>query len=62
LPELHEARGKLLLVFCRNGYAIAGFSWGAVAVAAEIEHKLKELVGKEICCLRLDGKYYVREA
>lgn len=62
LPECSEARGQLLSVFCRDGFAVASFSWGAVAVDEELEPQLRELVGKEVCCLRLDGKFHVREA
>lgn len=60
LPELHEARGQLLSVFRRNGFAVVSFAWGCCAVAEELEPKLRELVGKEVACLRLDGKYYCR--
>jgi hypothetical protein len=26
----------------------------------EMEPRLCEMVGKEVCCLRLDGRYHVR--
>ena len=60
LPELHEARGKLLSVFCREGFAVGSFSWGAVAFPAELEPELREMVGKECAVLRLDGRYHCR--
>ncbi|HPS91980.1 MAG TPA: hypothetical protein PKV33_07480 [Methanothrix sp.] len=62
LSELEEARGVLLSAFCRDGSVIAGFAWGAVSFPEELESNLRELVGKEVCCLRLDGKYHLREA
>ena len=60
LAELEEARGELLSVFCRDGFAVASFEWGAVAVDEELEPQLAGFVGKDVCCLRLDGKYHVR--
>lgn len=60
LRDCWEARGQLLSVFCRDGFAVATFAWGAVAVAEELEPKLAALVGKECAILRLDGKYHVR--
>jgi len=62
LPELHEARGQLLSVLHREGFAVGSFSWGAVSFPEELESKLREMVGKEVCCLRLDGRYHLREA
>lgn len=62
LSELEEARDVLLNVFLKDGFAVAGFKFGAVAFPEELEKQLRELVGKEVCCLRLDGKFHVREA
>ncbi|MEI6103145.1 MAG: hypothetical protein WCP70_04300 [Methanothrix sp.] len=61
LSELEEARDVLLTVFLRDGFAIAGFKFGAVAFPEELEPKLREMIGREVACLRLDGKYHVRE-
>ena len=60
LPELHEARDLLLNTFLKDGFCIAVFNFGAVAVAEELEPKLRELIGQEIGILRLDGCYHVR--
>lgn len=62
LPECSEARGKLLSVFCSDGFVVATWAWGAVALPEETREQLEPLVGKEVCCLRLDGKFHVREA
>ncbi len=62
LADCEEARDLLLRVFVRDDFCIAIFRFGAVALPEEMEPKLRELVGKEVCCLRLDGKYYIREA
>lgn len=61
LQELEEARGQLLRIFESEGQYIAIFAWGAVSLPGELLRELRELVGKEVCCLRLDGKYYIRE-
>jgi hypothetical protein len=61
LPDCHEARGQLLSVFCRNGFAVATFAWGAISLPDELEGGLRELVGHEIAILRLDGRCHVRE-
>jgi hypothetical protein len=62
LSELEEARGELLSVFCRDGFAVAGFAWGVVVFPAELEPRLREMVGKQCAILRLDGRYHCREA
>jgi hypothetical protein len=59
LQEPEEARDHLLRVFLKDGYCIAIFRFGAVALPEEMEPKLRELVGREIGILRLDG-YHVR--
>jgi len=59
--NLDETRGVPLRVYVRDGLCIVIFSWGAVALPEELEPKLRELVGREVACLRLDGKYHVRE-
>lgn len=61
LHEREEARDLLLRVFIKDGFCIAVFRFGAVALPEEMEPKLAPLVGKEVCCLRLDGKIYIRE-
>ena len=60
IQELEEARDQLLRTFLKDGFCIAVFRFGAVALPEEMEPQLGELVGKETCCLRLDGKYYCR--
>ncbi len=61
LSELEEARDVLLNVFLKDGFAVAGFKFGAVAFPEELREKLEGLVGKTVAILRLDGKYLVRE-
>jgi len=60
LAEYSEARGKPLSVFCRDGFAVATFAWGAVSFPEEMEPKLREFIGKECAILRLDGRYHLR--
>ena len=60
LPDYHEARGQLLSVLCRDGFAVASFDWGCVAFPEELEPRLRDLVGRNAACLRLDGKYHLR--
>ncbi len=62
LPECSEARDQLLRTFLKDGFCIAIFRFGAVALPEEMEPKLREMVGKEIGILRLDDKYHVRTA
>lgn len=61
LQELEEAHDQLLRGFLRDGYCVAVFRFGAVTLPEEMEPKLREMVGKEVCCLRLDGRYNIRE-
>ena len=60
LQELEEARDRLLRTFLKDGFCIAIFRFGAVALPEEMEPKLAGMVGHEVACLRLDGKYHVR--
>jgi hypothetical protein len=60
LPELHEARGTLLSIFCRDGFAVATFAWGSVSFPEELEPKLRDLIGRKCAILRLDGNYHCR--
>ncbi len=60
LAELEECRGLLQSVFVRDGFAVAGFAWGAVSFPEELEERLRELIGREVACLRLDGKFHIR--
>lgn len=62
LRELEEARDLLLRVFLKDGFCIAIFRFGAVALPEEMEPQLRELVGRETAILRLDGRYHIREA
>ena len=61
MPELAEARGKLLSVVLRNGFAVASFEWGAVAFPEEMQAELATLVGRTVAVLRLDGKFHCRD-
>lgn len=61
LKELEEARGKLLRIMILEGMIAAVFPWGSIALPVELESRLRELVGKNIGILRLDG-YRIREA
>jgi len=61
IAELEEAHDLLLRVLLKDGFCIAIFRFGAVALPEEMEPRLCEMVGKEVCCLRLDGKIYIRE-
>mgnify|MGYP007012348520 CR=1 FL=1 len=60
LQELEEARGQLLRVFEAEGQAVATFAWGTVSFPGEMIDVLREMVGKMVCVLRLDGKYHLR--
>ena len=60
IAELEEAHDLLLRVFLKDGFCIAVFRFGAVALPEEMEPKLAPLMGKEVAVLRLDGKYHVR--
>jgi len=60
LAELEEGRGKMIQVLTREGFAVTVFSWGAISLPEEMVRQLRELVGKEIGILRLDGHYHVR--
>lgn len=58
--ELEECRDILLRTFLKDGFCIAVFRFGAVALPEELEPQLAGFVGKDVCCLRLDSKYHVR--
>jgi len=60
LDELHEARGLLQDVSCRDSLTVARFTWGSVALPEELEHHLRSMVGHEIAILRIDGRYHCR--
>lgn len=62
LAELEEAVGTLLRVTELEGFAVAVFAWGAVSLPVETAGRLRELVGKRVAILRLDGQYRAREA
>lgn len=59
LQELEEARDQLLRTFLKDGFCIAIFRFGAVALPEEMEPKLAGMVGHEVAILRLGG-YHVR--
>jgi hypothetical protein len=60
LADCWEARDFLLKTFLKDGFCIAIFRFGAVALPEMLEPTLREMVGKEVCCLRLDGRYHLR--
>ena len=59
LADCEEARDQLLRVFLKDGFCIAIFRFGAVALPEEMEPQLREMVGHEVAVLRLGG-YHVR--
>lgn len=61
LQEPEEARDHLLRVFLKDGYCIAVFRFGAVALPEEMEPKLRELVGRKCAILRIEGRFLVRD-
>jgi hypothetical protein len=61
IAELEEAHDLLLRVLLKDGFCIAIFRFGAVALPDELEPQLRALVGHEIAILRLSGRYYIRE-
>lgn len=60
LGELEELRYTLLGVRCEDGQCIAKFPNGEFIFPEEMRDGLRELVGREIGILRLDGRYHVR--
>ena len=60
LGELEELRYVLLGVRCEDGQCIAKFPNGEFALPLDLRDGLRELVGREIGILRLDGRYHVR--
>jgi hypothetical protein len=60
LREPEEARGELLRITILSGAITAVFPWGSIALPTEMESRLRELVGKNIGILRLEG-YHIRE-
>ncbi len=61
LGELEEARGDLLSIICRNGFAVATFPWGVITLPEKLDERLRELVGRKIAVLRLDGYFHIRD-
>jgi hypothetical protein len=61
LADLEEARDRLLRVFLKDGYCIAVFRFGAVAIPEELEPKLQELVGRKCTILRIENRFLVRD-
>jgi len=60
IPEGKEAVGILLQVLELEGFAVAVFSWGAISLPGEFAARLRELIGKRISILRING-YHVRD-
>lgn len=61
LQELEECRGQLLRIFGSEGQCVAVFAWGAISLPAEIEQRLRPLVGHKVACMRLNGKIRIRD-
>lgn len=59
LEELEEAVGVLCQVSEQEGHCLAVFSWGTIALPADMAARLRDMVGQRIGILRLDG-YRVR--
>jgi len=60
LGDCEEAMGKLIRIFEAEGHTVAAFEWGAISLPLDLREKLEPLVGREIACLRLGGKIYIR--
>lgn len=60
LPDGHEARDLLTDILMKDGLCIAVFQFGAVALPPELEPRLRDLVGRTVAVLRLDGSYHCR--
>lgn len=58
--ELEESRGILLRVYPKDGFCIAVYNFGAVALPLELEERLRQFVGDRISILRFDGKFHIR--
>jgi len=58
--NLDEERGVLLRIGVKNGFCIAVFAWGAVALPSEVEERLCKLIGRRVAVLRLGSRFYVR--
>jgi hypothetical protein len=55
LAEFEELQGQLLEVKEFEGFAVAVFTWGSFLLPRELMSKLREMEGKKIAILRLDG-------
>jgi len=58
--NLEENRGKLLKVTELEGFVVAVFPHGAISLPGEFAGELRELIGRKIGILRLDG-YHIRD-
>jgi len=61
LGELEEARGHLMRVIKAEGYCVAIYDFGAVALPLELFDMLQSLVCRNVAIFRIDGGYRVRE-
>lgn len=61
LGDCEEAMGKLIRIFEAEGHTVAAFEWGAISLPLDLRDELRELVGREIAILRLEGQYHIRE-
>jgi hypothetical protein len=60
LLDLEEARDDLLNVSEAEGYCIADFKFGAVALPLKLMDQIKDMVGRRCGVLRIDGSYRIR--
>jgi hypothetical protein len=58
--NFEENRGVLLQVTELEGFAVAVFPHGAISLPGEFAAKLRELMGRKIGILCLDG-YHIRD-
>ena len=61
LQDIGEGIGQLIRVMILEDMTVAVFPWGSITVPIELEARLRELLGKKIGILRLDGKFHIRE-
>ena len=59
LSERQEAVGVLVDILEKESFAVAVFSWGSISLPLELATELRELRGKKIAILHLEG-YNVR--
>lgn len=58
LPILYEARGFLLRVTKSDGFTVAEFEFGQIALPLELFNRLEPLVRRKVAILRIDSDDY----